>query len=74
MADLGVKVKNEPMDEESPTKKPARRTKGEVKYTESDDGEVSHSEDADEYVDKEVVAHMTAYLETPDSGDDGAEV
>ncbi|KAH0014576.1 hypothetical protein KCU78_g8609, partial [Aureobasidium melanogenum] len=76
IADLGVKVKNEPVDEEdSPTKKPARRTKAEIQYAESDDGEVSHPEDAeDEYVDKQVVAHMTAYLNTPDSGDQGAEV
>ncbi|KAG9634689.1 hypothetical protein KCU64_g15317, partial [Aureobasidium melanogenum] len=76
IADLGVKVKNEPVDEEdSPTKKPARRTKAEVQYAESDDGEASHPEDADEeYVDKQVVAHMTAYLNTPDSGDEGAEV
>ncbi|KAG9697160.1 hypothetical protein KCU95_g17757, partial [Aureobasidium melanogenum] len=76
MKDLGVKVKNEPVDEEdSPTKKPARRTKAEVQYAESDDGEASHPEDADEeYVDKQVVAHMTAYLNTPDTGDEGAEV
>ncbi|KAG9640707.1 hypothetical protein KCU95_g3093, partial [Aureobasidium melanogenum] len=76
IADLGVKVKNEPVDEEdSPTKKPAHRTKAEVQYAESDDGEASHPEDADEeYVDKQVVAHMTAYLNTPDSGDEGVEV
>ncbi|CAD0099347.1 unnamed protein product [Aureobasidium mustum] len=73
----GVKVKNEPMDEDedSPSnKKSARRAKEQVQYAESDDGDVSHPEDADEYVDKEVVAHMTAYLESPDSGDEGAEV
>ncbi|KAG9523306.1 hypothetical protein KCU71_g4731, partial [Aureobasidium melanogenum] len=76
MKDLGVKVKNEPVDDEdSPTKKPARRTKAEIQYAESDDGEASHPEDADEeYVNKQVVAHMTAYLNTPDSGDEGAEV
>ncbi|KAK6008625.1 hypothetical protein QM012_000528 [Aureobasidium pullulans] len=73
--DLGVKVKDEPVDEESPTKKPACRPKGEVQYAESgDEGEISHPEDADEYVEKAVVAHMTAYLESPGSADEGAEV
>ncbi|CAD0087112.1 unnamed protein product [Aureobasidium vineae] len=71
IAELGVKVKDEPVDEEeSPSKKPARRGKESVQYAESDDGEVSHPEYADEYVDQEVVAAMSAYLETPDSEDD----
>lgn len=68
VAGLGVKVKNEPVDEDSPTKKPARRYRGEVQYSESEDDE------ADEHVNKQIVAHMTAYLESPDSGDEGAEI
>ncbi|KAH0376270.1 hypothetical protein KCU92_g9845, partial [Aureobasidium melanogenum] len=42
--------------------------------TKSHDGSVSHPEDADEHIDKQVVAHMTAYLESVPSGDEGAGV
>jgi hypothetical protein len=74
MAELGVKIKDEPVDEDTPSK-PARRGAAAktVKYTDSDDAEVGgHPEDAengsdDEYVDKEVVDKMSAYLESPDS-------
>lgn len=79
LADLDVvKVKNEPIDDEdaTPSKKPARRvaTAKVTKYEESD-AEGGHPEDAgdaseDEYVDKEVVEKMSAYLEFPDSEDE----
>ncbi|KAI4726801.1 hypothetical protein E4T49_05501 [Aureobasidium sp. EXF-10728] len=73
LADLGVKVKDEPIDDDqSPSEKPARRGKGTVHYAESDDGEVSHPEDSgdDEYINQELVAAMSAYLDEPDSEDD----
>jgi hypothetical protein len=79
LADLDVvKVKNEPIDDEdaTPSKKPARRVAAAkvTKYEESD-AERGHPEDAgdaseDEYVDKEVVEKMSAYLESPDSEDE----
>jgi hypothetical protein len=79
LADLDVvKVKNEPIDDEAtPSKKPARRVAAKAtKYVGSDaDAEGSHPNDAgdaseDEYVDKEVVEKMSAYLESPDSEDE----
>jgi hypothetical protein len=73
IADLGVKVKDEPVDEDTPSKKPSRRVAAgkTAKYAESD-AEGGHPEDADngsedEYVDKEVVEKMSAYLKFPDS-------
>jgi hypothetical protein len=77
LADLVVKVKDEPIDEDTPSKKPARRiAAGKMaKYAESDAEEGGHPEDAengseDEYVDKEVGEKMSAYLESPDSEDE----
>lgn len=78
LADLDVvKVKNEPIEEDedaTPSKKPARRVAAKVQYEESD-AEGGHPQDAgdaseDEYVDKEVVEKMSAYLESPDSEDE----
>jgi hypothetical protein len=77
LADLDVvKIKNEPIDDEdaTPSKKPARRVAAKVQYEESD-AEGGHPEDAgdaseDEYVDKEVIEKMSAYLESPDSEDE----
>ncbi|KAG2160736.1 hypothetical protein VTO58DRAFT_104723 [Aureobasidium pullulans] len=51
IAELGVKVKPEPKDDESPSKKP-RRAASAAKYTESD-AELSHSSDAEEYKEAE---------------------
>jgi hypothetical protein len=73
MAELGVKIKDEPVDEDTPSK-PARRGAAAKmpKYADSDAEAGGHPEDAengseDEYVDKEVVDKMSAYLESPDS-------
>jgi hypothetical protein len=78
IADLVVKVKDEPVDDEdTPSKKPTRRVAAGkmAKYAEGDAEEGGHPEDAengseDEYVDKEVVEKMSAYLESPDSEDE----
>lgn len=74
IADLDVvKVKNEPVDDEAtPSKKPARRVTTKMTKYEESDAEGGHPEDAseDEYVDKEVVEKMSAYLESPDSEDE----
>jgi hypothetical protein len=77
LADLDVvKIKNEPIDDEdaTPSKKPARRVAAKVQYEESD-AEGGHPENAgdaseDEYVAKEVIEKMSAYLESPDSEDE----
>jgi hypothetical protein len=78
LADLVVKVKNEPVDDDdTPSKKPVRRVAAgkTAKHAESDVEEGGHPEDAEngseyEYVDKEVVEKMSAYLESPDSEDE----
>ena len=81
MADLGVRIKGEPVDDNDTPSKPSRRgSRGNAgkmpKYTESDEdaeegghpGDFNGSED--EYVDKEVVEKMSAYLEAPDAEDE----
>lgn len=82
MADLGVYIKNEPIDDnDTPSKKPARRgAAGKMpKYTDEveDAEEGGHPKDddadngsEDEYVDKEVVEKMNAYLDAPDDEDE----
>lgn len=83
MADLGVRIKDEPIDDNDTPSKPARRgvTGKMPKYTESEEDaeEGGHPQEVhadngseDEYVDKEVVEKMSAYLNSPD--DDEAEV
>lgn len=81
MADLGVRIKDEPLDDNDTPSKPARRGAAAKmpKYTESDEDaeEGGHPQDADadngsedEYVDKEVVEKMSAYLDAPDDEDE----
>ena len=81
MADLGVRIKDEPIDEDTPSKKPAPRRGNAAKvpkYTddEEDAEEGGHPEEdadngsEDEYVDKEVVEKMSAYLDAPDDEDE----